>query len=61
MGSICLRYDKVPKFLYVSFLFIISGDSVSYLPEMVVLISSEGTLTQTRLGWVGLLYLVKGP
>ena len=29
---------------------IISGDPVSYLLEMVVVISLEGTLTQTRMG-----------
>ena len=38
--------------VFICFIFsvIISGDSVSYLLEIVVLISLESTLTQTRFG-----------
>ena len=39
-------------FVGLFFSVIIFGDSVSHLLEMDVLISLEGTLTQTRLGWV---------
>ena len=37
-----------------------SEDSVTYLLDMVVLITLEGTLTQTRLRIGRLLYLIRG-
>ena len=45
----CLFFSVVIQLLFF-FSVIISGDSVSYLHEMVVLISLDGTLTQTRIG-----------
>ena len=45
----------------IIFLIIISGDSVSCLLEMVMLISLEGTLTHTRLGVGRVTSPSKGP
>ena len=47
MSSLWQSHTVFIRFIFSS---IISGDSVSYLLEMVVLISLESTLTQTRLG-----------
>ena len=38
----------------------ISGDPASYFLDMVVIISFEGTLTQTRMGVDRVTYLVRG-
>ena len=49
MGSIYFHYGSPKVCIRFIFSVIISGVSFSYLLEMVVLISLEGILTQTRL------------
>ena len=50
----------MPRSLCFIFSITISEDSASYFLEMVIIVSLEGTLTETGIGVDRAIYLVRG-
>ena len=58
MSSVCQNPEIFICKLYQNIIF---SDSASYFLEMSMLIILVGTMTQLRMGWVALHFLVWGP
>ena len=58
MSSLCQTPELFICILYQNIIF---SDSTSYFLEMSMLIILVGTMTQLRMGWVALYFLVWGP